>query len=120
MATEFSFDFDRGKFVTQQQFDRRLNRAVFGVAKYWDGRVEAYMKQNAPWTDRTSNARNGLFAQAVKLGKDFAIILAHSVTYGIFLEKGTRYMRARPIIVPAMELYAPKVMRTLSKILNRM
>lgn len=120
MGADFSFSFDRSKFTTQKKFDQRLGRAVFGVAKYWDGRIEAHMKQKAPWKDRTSNARNGLFATATKLGAAFAIILGHSVTYGIYLELGTRHMRARPIIVPTIEEFAPKVMQTLSKILNRL
>lgn len=88
------------------------------------------MKQHAPWTDRTTNARNGLFATAVKLGKGlYAIILAHSVTYGIYLELPHTHERADgseytigpfPIIVPTRDLYAPKVMRMLNKILDRL
>lgn len=121
MATDFSFKFDRSRFKSTKEMDRKLNRAIFGVAKYWDGRIEAHMKQKAPWTDRTSNARNGLFATAVKISKGvFAIILAHSVTYGIFLELGTRFMKARPIIIPTMEDYGPKVIKTLTKILDRL
>jgi HK97 gp10 family phage protein len=116
-----SFTFDTSKFKDLKAMDRRLNRAIFGVAKYWDGRVEAHMKHKAPWTDRTTNARNGLFAKAYQKAKGlYAIILAHSVTYGIYLELGTRYMRARPIIIPTMRIYAPKVMRTLTKILDRL
>lgn len=116
-----NFSFDRSKFKSTKEMERKLQRAVFGVAKYWDGRIEAHMKQKAPWKDRTSNARNGLFANAVKKAKNvFAIILAHSVTYGIFLELGTRHMKARPIIVPTMQEYGPKVIKTLNKILNRL
>lgn len=119
-VANFSFSFDRSKYQPKE-LDRRLNRAIFGVAKYWDGRVEAYMKHQAPWNDQTTNARSGLFANAAKLGEGlYAIILGHSVTYGIYLELGTRYMRARPIIVPTMRIYAPKVMRTLNKILDRL
>lgn len=119
LAADFNFSFDRSRF-TPEQLDKRLNRAIFGVARYWDGRCEAHMKQHAPWTDRTSNARNGLFARAVKLGRGlYAIILAHSVTYGIYLEVGTEKMEARPIIVPTMELFGPKVTRMLRKILDR-
>lgn len=115
--------------------DRRLNRAIFGVAKYYDGRLEAHAKQKAPWKDRTSNARNGLRAEAVKLtgrgfdANSFAIILSHSVLYGIYLElphthekaDGSTYtIEARPIIMPTIRLYAPKVMGTLNKILDRL
>lgn len=120
MATDFSFSFDRSRY-DPDKLDKRLNRALFGVARYWDGRCEAHMKQHAPWTDRTTNARNGLFATAVKLGAGlYAIILAHGVTYGVYLETGTRFMTARPIILPTIKIYAPKVMRMLNKILDRL
>lgn len=130
MAADFSFSFDRSGFKSTRDMDRRLNRAIFGVAKYWDGRVEASAKQNAPWTDQTSNARNGLKAEAVKLGEGvFAIILSHAVTYGIYLELQHTHERADgstytigpyPIIMPTITKYAPKVMRTLNKLLDRL
>lgn len=121
MATNFSFDFNTARFKSPKDMDRRLQRAIFGVAKYWDGRIEAHMKHNAPWKDRTTNARNGLFAKAIKEGVGrFAILLAHSVNYGIYLERGTSRMRKRPIILPTIAIYAPKVMKTLNKILARL
>lgn len=130
MASEFRFKFDRSKFQNPKIMDRKLNRAIFSVARYWDGRVEAAAKKDAPWTDRTTNARNGLKAEAVKLGANsFAIILSHSVDYGIYLELPHTHERAdgstytigpNPIIMPTINKYAPKVMRTLNKILDRL
>lgn len=121
MATDFSFSFDRSGFKSTVEMERKLLRAIYGTTTYWDGRIEAHMKQKAPWKDRTTNARNGLFATAVKISRTvFAIILGHSVTYGIFLELGTQYMKARPIIVPSLEEFGPKVVRTLNKILDRL
>jgi hypothetical protein len=134
LASDFSFSFDRSKYQPKA-LDKRLNRAIFGVCRYWDGRVEADAKQNAPWTDRTTNARNGLRAEAVKLGgrgfasNSFAIILSHSVDYGVYLELPHTHQRAdgstytigpNAIIMPTIEKYAPKVLKTLSKILNRL
>jgi HK97 gp10 family phage protein len=105
--------------------EEKLQRALYGVVKYWDGSVERYMKHNAPWTDRTTNARNGLFATAQKsaksiMGSTFAIVLGHSVDYGVYLEEGTQNMAAKPIIMPTIRIYAPKVVGTLTKILNRL
>ncbi len=129
MAADFSFKFNTANFESPKIMDRKLNRAVFAVAKYYDGRVEASAKVNAPWTDRTTNARNGLFAKATKLGGAFAIILAHSVTYGIYLELPHTHERADgstytigpyPIIMPTIEKFAPKVMRALVKIIDRL
>jgi HK97 gp10 family phage protein len=122
LATEFSFSFsDEFLKLGIKEMDRKLNRAAYGVCRYWDSRIEANMKHNAPWKDRTTNARNGLFANAVKFGeRTFGIILGHSVTYGIYLELGTRYMRKRPIIIPTLNKYGPKVMVTFKKILDRL
>lgn len=121
MATEFSFRFNTEQFKSVKEMDRRLERAIFGVAKYWDGRVESHMKHNAPWKDRTTNARNGLSAKAIKEGAGrFAILLSHAVNYGIYLERGTSKMAARPIILPTIRIYAPKVMGTLTKLLSRL
>jgi HK97 gp10 family phage protein len=115
------FSFDTSKFKDVKHLDNKIERALFGVCKYWDGKVETHMKHNAPWTDRTTNARNGLAARAAKLGKGlYAIILSHAVDYGIYLERGTRYMRARPIINPTIDIYAPKVMVFLTKLMDRL
>lgn len=120
-----SFTWDRSKFKDVTQMEDKLQRALYGVVKYWDGPVERYMKHNAPWNDQTTNARNGLFATAQKSGgtvaeSKFAIILGHSVDYGIYLEEGTENMSARPIIMPTIRIYAPKVVAMLTKIMDRL
>jgi HK97 gp10 family phage protein len=120
-----SFTFDASKFEDPKIMEKKLQRALFGVVKYWDGPIEAHMKHKAPWNDRTTNARNGLFAVAKKsteniMAATFAIVLGHSVDYGVYLEEGTENMKARPIIMPTIRLYAPKVIKTLTKILNRL
>jgi HK97 gp10 family phage protein len=122
LATEFSFSFsDEFLKLGIHKMDKELNRAAYGVCRYWDSRIEAHMKHNAPWKDRTTNARNGLFANAAKFSKNvFGIILGHSVSYGIYLERGTRFMRARPIIIPTLNEYGPRVMATFQNILNRL
>jgi HK97 gp10 family phage protein len=121
LALASGFTLDTTKFKNVKHLDTKIERALFGVCKYWDGKVEAHMKHNAPWHDRTTNARNGLAARAAKLGKGlFAIILSHAVDYGIYLEKGTRYMRARPIIQPTIDIYSPKVMLFLNKLMDRL
>jgi HK97 gp10 family phage protein len=116
-----SFRWDTSNFKSPKIMERKLQRAVFGVVNRWDGKIEAHMKHNAPWTDRTSNARNGLRAQAAAFSKtSYGILLTHGVTYGIYLELGTRYMRARPIIIPTMEEFGPRVVASLVKLLDRL
>ncbi|HRF99413.1 MAG TPA: hypothetical protein PLZ51_29570, partial [Aggregatilineales bacterium] len=38
----------------------KAQEALVKIAQYWSAVLEAYAKENAPWTDRTSNARQAL------------------------------------------------------------
>lgn len=117
---EFGLELDRLK-INVGELDPKLQRALLGVVQYWDGPIERSMKHNAPWHDRTTNARNGLAARGTKDGDGkFVITLSHGVSYGIYLERGTRFMRARPIIIPTIDEFGPKVLAFCSKLLDRL
>lgn len=77
--------------------DRQV-AASLALGQTWAGKLEGQMKDNAPWTDRTSNARNGLFATARFESDHIRIIMAHSVEYGKYLElaRDGRYAIIRP------------------------
>jgi hypothetical protein len=64
-------------------------------------RAESMMRENAPWTDRTGNARAGLKAEhkAVPM-VSHELILFHSMPYGIWLE--VRWSGRYAIIGPTM------------------
>ncbi|WPD20180.1 hypothetical protein [Thermaerobacter composti] len=64
----------------------RQRAATIALAQNWAGRMEAHMKREAPWEDRTGNARNGLFAGASFDGHTVRIRLGHTVHYGVYLE----------------------------------
>lgn len=99
--------------------ERKLDEAIFGTLRYWAPRIEGAMKTNAPWTDRTSNARNGLRAQAVKDDDgEYTILCTHSVEYGIYLETSNDAKYA--IIMPTITSMGPRVMATLTGILDRL
>jgi hypothetical protein len=67
-------------------FDQQMMRTVVAQALYVEPEMTAYAKKNAPWTDRTGNARAGLHTTH-KIGTNFVeLIVAHSVPYGIWLE----------------------------------
>jgi hypothetical protein len=60
---------------------------IFSIMKKWAPKVETWMKENAPWTDRTAAARKGLEAEALwTIGSYIELILSHSVDYGTYLE----------------------------------
>lgn len=99
--------------------DERTDRGVAAAVEFWDSRIEAYMKINAPWTDRTSNARNGLYAKAGhEKGKRHWIELGHRVQYGIWLE--IRFAGKYAIVFPSLVLFGPKIMKTLDKLFARL
>jgi hypothetical protein len=68
------------------QLDDKIEARLSTVFEFQAGRGAAYMKSNAPWTDRTSAARNGLYTEYSKTGTRHEIVFSHSVAYGIWLE----------------------------------
>ena len=100
-------------------FDAKLDRGVAGVMEFYDSKIESYMKTNAPWTDRTGNARSGLRAQAGHLPfVSHWVDLYHSVPYGIWLE--VRFAARYSIVIPSMVRYAPMIMGTLTRLIGRL
>ena len=87
MAGRARFTWDSQNLsTTLRNAPSRINTAVMAAINYQARRSESYMRENARWTDRTSNARNGLMAYTYKDGGQYNIILLHSVPYGIWLE----------------------------------
>lgn len=82
--------------------------------------LEDFMKANAPWNDRTGNARRGLKAELKEEDQGnrtlLSIELSHSVPYGIYLEYG---MELRfQILEPTSRLKGPEVLNGMQNILN--
>jgi hypothetical protein len=70
--------------------------------------IEAWMKSNASWTDRTGNARQGLNVTVEDLSDAIIIRLSHGVDYGWYLE--TRFAGAYSIIAPAVDYWFARIM----------
>lgn len=88
------------------QFGPKMKRAMVVGANVIAPQAEAHMKNNAPWTDQTGNARNGLKTQVEVQRNNVVIYLFHQVPYGVYLE--TRWSGKFQIINPTIELFAPK------------
>lgn len=73
-----------------EQYGDRVLVAVTAVAGRIASIMEADAKQRAPWTDRTGNARSGLFGTAERdvAERLVTIYLSHGpdLDYGIWLE----------------------------------
>jgi hypothetical protein len=73
-----------------ERYGDRVLTAVAGIAQYVATQMQNQAKADAPWTDRTGNARTGLFGTSEA---DFGahvvtIYLSHGATisYGVWLE----------------------------------
>jgi hypothetical protein len=100
-----------------RQGPAKVRRASVATAHRMAPEVEAYMKNNAPWTDRTGNARNGLAARAYESGDEVGIVLYHQVSYGIWLE--VRFSGKYAIIQPTIDVMGPQVMQQYNNLLAR-
>lgn len=69
--------------------------------------ILAYAQYNAPWTDRTGAAREGLYTDVFEEDGDIVLELGHGVDYGIWLEliQDGRFA----IIMPTLEALGDKV-----------
>lgn len=93
---------------------KRQRAAVVALANNWAGQLEGRAKANAPWTDRTANARNGLFGSTEVRGNETFIRLGHSVEYGIFLELANDGRFA--ILKPTIDRAVPDIHRSYKKL----
>ena len=97
------------------QFGPKAKRAMLVAAKAVAPQAEAYMKNNATWTDRTGNARNGLKAEVEVQTNNVIIHLFHQVPYGPYLE--TRWSGKYQIINPTIEVFAPVLIETVAQMI---
>ena len=83
------------------EFDNKIREVIGQTVEYHTSLAESEAKKNAPWTDRTTNARSGLNARMAQANiNNWQLILAHSMYYGIFLE--TAHSGRYEIIMPTL------------------
>lgn len=76
--------------------------------------MEEYAQSNAPWANRTGQARSGLKAEVDTSGFNGAsIVLMHTAEYGVWLE--IRWNGRYAIIMPTIEEFGPRVMQALGR-----
>lgn len=80
--------------------------------------AETYARTNAPWVDRTGNARAGLFAAHNKVPMvEHRLIVYHTMPYGLWLE--VRWSGRYAIIGPTMFHIAPQLAVTVAEAADR-
>ncbi len=66
--------------------ENKVDAAVRMYAETGALKLQNYAKQNAPWTDRTGQARQRLTSYVSAVSNGYKIALSHGVAYGIWLE----------------------------------
>ena len=86
------------------------------IAQEFASELVDYARKNAPWNDRTGDARDGLEAEVRLENKSLEIDLYHTVDYGVWLEIrwGGRYA----IIIPTVEQKGSELLDRMNNILS--
>lgn len=117
MARKGTFVFD-SLTPSLKQLLPRIDAAVDLVFDRYVPESETYARVNAPWTDRTGNARNGLFAN-----HDSEPMVRHELTvygtmpYTFWLE--VKWSGKYAIIGPTLVHIAPLMAGDLAAAINR-
>lgn len=109
---------DESLFRNLRDAPPKFDAAMAAFTEYWSGEVRNYARQNAPWTDQTTNARNGLMTDTEHANDTHAIVLYHRMPYGIWLE--VRWSGAYAIILPTIQVMGKRVMAGAKDLLRRM
>lgn len=106
--------FEKNKFYQIDTLSRGLANFAFKsademgeVAQEFASELVDYARTNAPWTDRTGLAREGLVAEVTNANGSLEIDLMHTEEYGIWLE--IRWGAKYAIIIPTIETMGPKL-----------
>lgn len=109
-----SFHFEGNITARINTIGPKVKRGMVAAAKLTATKSEQTMKMNAPWTDQTGAARNGLGANVVVSTNKVAVVLFHSVPYGVWLE--LRWDGKYAIIEPTMAEMGPFFVTAIGKL----
>ena len=80
-----------------------MQRQVHSFLASWAADVKAQAVKNAPMV--TGYLRSTIYAKV----KDWVVDLGADAAYALFIELGTKYMRAQPYLYPAIQQYLPEL-----------
>jgi HK97 gp10 family phage protein len=86
-----------------KRFDSGMQRQVHSQLASWAADVKAQAVKNAPMV--TGYLRSTIYARV----KEWVAEIGADAAYALFVELGTRYMRAQPYLYPAVQQYLPEL-----------
>lgn len=95
-------------------FGKRLPEVIETIVDANFIEAVGYAQSNAPWTDRTGDARKSIDYRNLSTKDKISFWLIMQVYYGVYLElaNGGKYR----ILVPTMTIYEVKIKKDLGKI----
>lgn len=105
MAIEITYDVKGVEEfkAAMKQFDSGMQRQVHERLANWAADVKASARQRVPV--KTGHLRSSIYSKI----SEWVAEVGAEATYAMFVELGTRYMRARPFIYPAVQEGLPKL-----------
>lgn len=126
--TRVSWSGDERVKQNMRRYGEEVKRAEREVALFFAGKIEQDARENAPWTDRTGNARQSLrayvnddvpptYPDPQDLARDVvALYLSHGMDYGVYLE--ARWQGRYAVIMPTLQRYYPEIKKMLREIFS--
>lgn len=86
-----------------RNFDEAVKSQVHGQLPSWAADVKAEAMRKVPV--KTGYLRSTIYARV----QEWVVRIGVDATYALLVEFGTRYMRARPYLWPAIQEYLPQL-----------
>lgn len=86
-------------------YANRTKATLFALGDHYAQKMEAEAKPAAPWTDRTGDARRGLFGSVQERETELLVRLSHTEQHGVYLELANQ--GKYQIITPTVKRNAP-------------
>lgn len=117
-----AFKFNYSESTLSRGLDTMSTKAGAAVLLYMSTKaveLEAQMKRNRPWTDRTGMAKATLNAKVSRPRNDVVrITLAHGVSYGVDLEM--KHGKQYAIVGPTVRQEGPRLISGLSGLMSKL
>lgn len=123
MASDIKIEWNAEELVSAlKNLDRAFTSREYGgllmLMQTAASKMESWAKQNAPWTDRTGQARQRLTGQAYWEDANIVVAaIAHQVDYGIWLELA--HQRKYAILEKALEEHKGEIEDAVKVLLTR-
>lgn len=97
------------------EYARNVADAVFDLVEMFQADLVSAAQEDASWTDRTANARQGLSSAVTRSGDTIELVLFHLMEYGIWLE--VAHDGTYAIIMPTIDRMAPVLLAQVDQLL---